>query len=641
MTDSNKNWSIEDSLHTYQVKRWGEGYFGINPQGNLSVYPTKELNGPLIDVQAVIKEIKKEGLGFPAVIRFHDVLRSKVKNLNNTFSQTIKEANYKGDYYGVYPIKVNQLREVVEEITDIGRDFHYGLEAGSKPELLTVLAYNHNPNALTILNGYKDKEYMRLAMLGTQIGRNIVIVIEKFSEIYSVLEAAQEINVTPIIGVRAKLSSKTSGKWSESSGDFAKFGLSITEIIELIELLKEKNKIDWLQLFHFHVGSQIPDIRAIKECLTEGARIFANLVQMDVPLKYIDVGGGVGINYDGTNSNCSSSTNYTLKDYIGDVIYIIKDVCNIHQIAHPHIVSETGRAIAAHHSCVITNVFGKVNLTRYKAIDTSKNPHDHHLLKNIKELYKDLNHSNYQDIYNDACVIKDEAIAAFKLGVVNLTQRSQIETLYWNICHQIINMTENEKYVPVEIKKLKSVLADKYLCNFSLFQSAPDAWAIGQILPVVPISYHNESPYIECTLADITCDSDGKINHFLGEDGHRSTLKIHDLKGKEEYYIGLFLTGAYQDTMGDMHNLFGRLNEFHVYADSDDPNGFYIEESIKGNSASDVLEIMQYNSKEMCKKVKNEVDQQIKAGKLKARIGVKLNDFYEACLNNYTYLGNS
>ncbi len=637
----NQSWSIQDSIHTYQVHKWSDGYFSINKEGNLCAIPTKDSKEGSIDILKVIEEVKKEGVKFPAVFRFHDILRGQVKNLINTFNQTISKADFTGQYYGVYPIKVNQLREVVEEIVDAGADYNYGLEAGSKPELLTVLAYNTNPNSLTILNGYKDLEYMRLAMLGTQIGKKIIIVIEKYSEIYNVIKAADEFGVEPIIGVRAKLNTKAAGKWASSSGDFAKFGLSVPEILDLIEFLKSENKLHWLKLFHFHVGSQIPDIRAIKECITEGARIFANLIKLGAQIEYFDVGGGVGINYDGTRSNCASSTNYTLKDYVGDVVYILKDICDLYEIKHPNIVSETGRAVAAHHSCVVTDVFGNVNLTKHKTIETHPSPDDHLIVKNMKELYRDLNLSNFQDIFNDACVIKDESIAAFKLGVLDLKERSICETLYWNICHQIITMTENEKYIPVEIKRLKSTLADKYLCNFSLFQSAPDSWAIQQILPIVPISRHKEEPDHECTLADITCDSDGKINNFLGDDGKRSTLKVHKLIPNEDYFIGLFLTGAYQDIMGDMHNLFGRLNEVHIYNDISDPQDFYIEEIINGNSAADVLKIMQYHPEEMCRKVKKSIDAKIKNGEIKARMGHKLADFYEGSLLEYTYLKNN
>lgn len=634
------NWTVEDALNEYQIHRWGDGYFTVNPQGELCALPGKDLQKARISIAEVLKELKEEGVGFPCVLRFHDILRSQVKNLNELFAKTIEEANFQGRYFGVYPIKVNQLREVVEEVADAGKNYAYGLEAGSKAELLTVLAYNDNPDALTILNGYKDRDYLRLGLLARQMGKNVVVVIEKVSEIFSLIEVIEETGAVPMIGVRAKLASKASGKWSDSSGEFAKFGLSAPEIVDLVKTLREKDLLSALNLFHFHVGSQIPDIRTIKDCLTEGARLYADLIKLGAPIKYFDVGGGVGVNYDGTRSNQPSSINYTLADYIGDVVYILRDICNDAGVEHPNIVNEAGRVVTAHHSCVVTNVFGRVELARPKEVNSSPGENDHLLLRNIKYLYRELNHSNYQDVYNDACIIKDEAVSAFKLGVIGLEQRSDIESLYWNICHKIILMTENEKYVPSEIKKLKYILADKYLCNFSVFQSTPDSWAINQILPVAPIKNLDKPPLKQATLADITCDSDGKINCFLGPDGHQPTIALHELKEGEEYPIGIFLTGAYQDVMGDMHNLFGRLNEAHIYSDSEDPKGFYIEEIIHGNSSADVLNIMQYNPSEMCKMVKGKIDARVKAGKIKPRVGVKLADFFEKRMKDYTYLGD-
>lgn len=635
---SAKSWSVKNSLDIYQIERWGQGFFGVDKSGDLCVYPEQTSNGPVINIAEVIKEAQSEGLKFPAVFRFHEILHSQIKNLNETFSKTIKDAKYNGRYFGVYPTKVNQLREVVEEIVEAGSQYDYGLEAGSKAELMAALAYNTNKNSLTILNGHKDREYMKLAFLGTTIGKKIVIVIEKLSEIHIVLELSKELNLTPIIGVRAKLNSKASGKWSESSGEHAKFGLSVSEIIELTEILKKENKLEFLELFHFHVGSQIPDIRTIKECINEGARIFTNLVKMGVPLKYFDVGGGVGVDYDGLSSATGSSTNYSISDYVGDVVYILKDICDVMKVPHPNIVSETGRAVAAHHSCVITKVFGEVKLNQHKEISTVVEATDHLLLRNSKILFNELSLLNYQDSYNDASLIKEEVIAAFKLGVLDLKERALAETLYWNTCHKIIHLIKDEENVPQEIRQLKSTLADKYLCNFSLFQSAPDSWAIGQILPIVPISRLNEYPERECTLADITCDSDGKINRFLGAQEHSNTLPIHSLKSEEDYFIGFFLTGAYQDVMGDMHNLFGRLNEVHVFSDANDPTNFYIEEIVQGNSSAQVLEIMQYNATEMSTRIKKEIDQKIKQGQIKPRSGVKLVDFYEECLKSYTYL---
>lgn len=640
MRDKFDNWSIEDAINTYQVDRWSEGYFSINDLGELIALPNKNNNGPKISIPKVIEEMKKKGIGFPCVIRFHDILRSQITQINQIFNKVISNAHFDGNYFGVFPIKVNQLREVIEEVVDVGSQYNYGLEAGSKAELLTVLAYNQSQESLTICNGYKDIEYLQLACLGSKIGSKVVIVIEKYSELPMLLKVMDDMEVEPIIGIRAKLSSKGSGKWSDSTGENAKFGLSIPEILEVVDLLKKQNKIHLLELFHFHSGSQIPDIRTIKDSLTEAARIYTDLIKLDAPIKYFDVGGGVGLNYDGSRSNCHSSTNYTLEDYVGDVVYILKDICDDAQVPHPNIVSETGRAVAAYHSCVITNVFGRIELAKDKTNNITTNDSDHLIIRNIKILLKDLNHANYQDIYNDACILKEDAINAFKLGILNLNERAQVENMYWSICHLIMSMTENEKYVPSEIKKLKYNLSDKYLCNFSLFQSAPDSWAIQQILPILPIKRLDEKPTIEATLADITCDSDGKINHFLGPHGHRPTIPLHKLDQNEEYPIGLFLTGAYQDTMGDMHNLFGRLNEVHVFADNDKdhPSDFYIEEIIQGQSVADVLDIMQYSPQDMCRMIKIRIDGLIKKGEIKPRTGVKLNDFYEASIHGYTYL---
>lgn len=635
----NKNsWSIDDAIHTYQIERWGEGYFTVSENGELCALTNKDINGPRISLSKVIDEMKKEGIQFPAVIRFHDILRNQIKRLNETFNKTITEANFKGEYYGVFPIKVNQLREVIEEVVDVGASYNYGLEAGSKAELLTVLAYNENSKSLTILNGYKDKEYMQLAVLGTQLGKNTVVVIEKLTELDLLLEVIEEIGVECNIGVRAKLGSKGAGLWADSTGDNAKFGLNITEILELLEILKEKDKLHLLNLFHFHIGSQIPDIRTIKENITEAARIYCDLIKLGAPIKFFNAGGGVGLNYDGSRSNTPSSANYTLEDYIGDVVYTLKDICDDSKVPHPNIVTETGRAICAHHSCVVTNVFGNIELAKVTTVNTQTDQKDHLILRNMKALHRDLNNSNYQDIYNDACILKEEGIHAYKLGIINLVERSDIEKIFWNLNHLIISMTENERYVPSEIKKLKFNLANKYLCNFSVFQSAPDSWAIKQILPIVPIRRLNEKPTKEATLADITCDSDGKINHFLGPEGHRSTIPLHEINKREDYPIGLFLTGAYQDIMGDMHNLFGRLNEVHIFSDVDDPSDFYIEEVIHGHTAAQVLKIMQYSPEAMCAKIKSTIDKRIKAGELKARTGAKLNDFYESSIQGYTYL---
>ncbi len=635
--DSIKEWSTADADEIYQISRWGEGYFSVNERGDLCINPTQTTNGPVINMMEIIEEMKNKNISFPAVIRFHDILRSQVANLNKTFRSLIEEARFTGSYFGVYPIKVNQMREVVEEIVDAGAPFNYGLEAGSKPELLAALAMNTNQNSLTVVNGYKDVDLLRLALLGNQLGRKVIVVIEKYSELLDIMKLSQEIGVEPMIGLRAKIATKSSGKWASSGGDYAKFGLTITEILQAVKYMKSIGKEHCLKLFHFHIGSQIPDLRTIKDSINEGARIYAKLYKEGAKLEYFDVGGGVGVNYDGTRSNSASSINYTTRDYVADVVYILKQVCDLEDVPHPNIVSESGRAITAHHSCVVTNVFGSVEIGAADNFNTDKAINENILVSNMRELSQELADKNYQDVYNDATRLKDESISAFKFGILTLDERAKLETLYWKICKNIVEYASKDEYAPDEILMLKNQMASQYMCNFSIFQSAPDTWAIGQILPVMPIHKLNQKPSELCTLVDITCDSDGKLDTFLSADGPTNTVPMHKLTG-EDYYIGLFMTGAYQDIMGDNHNCFGRLNEVHIFCDDDDPTDFYIEEVIYGNRASQVLSTLQYNPETMAHQVKASIDTQVKRGKIRPRDGVDLTDFYENCLKSYTYL---
>ncbi|MFA7614638.1 MAG: biosynthetic arginine decarboxylase, partial [Candidatus Caldatribacteriota bacterium] len=549
-----------------------------------------------------------------------------------------EEAKFNGSYCGVYPIKVNQMREVVEEIVDAGAPYNYGLEAGSKPELIAALAMNMNQNSLTVVNGYKDRDLLRLALLGNQLGRKVIVVVEKYTELIDLIELSKEVGVEPMIGLRAKIATKSSGKWASSGGDYAKFGLTITEILQAVKYLKSIDKTHCLKLFHFHIGSQIPDIRTIKDSISEGARIYAKLWKEGAKIEFFDVGGGVGLNYDGTRSNSPSSTNYTTKDYVADVVYILKQICDLEDVPHPNIVSESGRAITAHHSCMITNVFGALKIGEASNFNTDKAVNENILVTNMRDLSVELTEKNYQEVYNDATKLKEESISAFKLGILTLDERAKLETLYWKICKEIVIYASRDEYAPDEILHLKSLMAHQYLCNFSIFQSAPDTWAIGQILPVLPIHKLNEKPTELCTLVDITCDSDGKIDTFLSADGPTNTVPMHKLNKDEDYYIGLFMTGAYQDIMGDNHNCFGRLNEVHVFCDDDDPTDFYIEEVIMGNKASTVLSTLQYNPETLAQTVKYAIDTQVKRGKIRPREGVGLTDFYENCLKSYTYL---
>lgn len=638
MSNSNLTWTIEDAERIYGVSRWGGGYFHIGENGNVQVTPDPSNHSMRIDFQAVIEEIKQEGIQFPVVVRFHDVLRTQVETLNRVFDQTIQEADYQGQYKGVYPVKVNQMREVVEEIVDAGKPFSYGLEAGSKAELITVLAYNTNVDSLTILNGYKDEEFMRLALLGTKLGRKMVVVVEKYSELLLLVKIAKELGVDPIIGVRSKMTVKGRGKWEGSGGDRAKFGLTISEIIQSARFLESQGMGHCLKLLHFHIGSQLTDIRAVKEAITEGARIYADLHKMGFSLEYVDVGGGLGIDYDGSKSTNDSSRNYTMGEYVADVVYGMKELCDLEEVPHPHLVSESGRAITAHHSCVITEIVGEIRADSAK-VDTSQVEGEHIFVTNIRELYLTRDHHpNLQELFNDASEYKEKAMDAFKLRVLTLEELGKIETLYWQIMADLQQRFRKIEFVPEELQELDFSLSSQYLCNFSVFQSAADTWAIDQLLPVVPLTRMHEEPTVNCSLVDITCDSDGKIDQFAIERTITDVLPAHPLREDEPYYMGLFLTGAYQDVMGDMHNLFGRLNEVHIFSYDDDPQDFYIEEIVKGSSVNDVLSVMQYNPHSMATDVKRLIDKHVASGGMKPREGVKWTDFYESCLAGYTYL---
>ncbi|WDE97245.1 biosynthetic arginine decarboxylase [Lentisphaera profundi] len=626
-----------DPQQQYNIQRWSDSFFHINERGEVCVLPFQDESGLQIPLNNVIDEVKSQGLSLPLVIRFHDVLRAQVRNLNLAFQQAIKELDYQGEYRGVYPIKVNQMREVVEEIVEAGQEFDFGLEAGSKPEILAVLAYNTNSNSLTILNGYKDRDFMRLGLLGVKMGRKCFIVIENFSELKLLLEVSREQNIRPLIGLRLKLSSESRGKWASSTGDKAKFGLSILEIIKSLNILEDEAMLDCVKLLHFHMGSQIADIKTIKEAIIEGSRVYAKIAKMGVNIEYIDAGGGLAIDYDGSRSSTDSSRNYRLDEYAMDLVLSIKQICDDEHVPHPTIVTESGRAITAHHSCVVTNVID-IKKKHHEDFVLEATDKDHYLLQNMRSTLDELSIDNCQEMLNDAKQIKAESMQAFKLGILELEQMAAIENIYWQVMDQISLLLKQKDFIPEDLQELEKSRAKQYLCNFSVFQSAADVWAIDQILPIMPLQRLNEVPEEDCKLCDITCDSDGQIKQFLGPEGLSETIKLHKIKAEESYHIGIFLTGAYQDVMGVMHNLFGRLHEVHVYADKDDDSGFYIDEVIHGGACGDVLSTMQYNPAVMAQTIKKEIDKNIKAGLIQSRMGVKHIDFYENCLKQYTYL---
>ncbi|MDP4199840.1 MAG: biosynthetic arginine decarboxylase [Bacteroidota bacterium] len=636
-------WTIEDAVETYNIDRWGLGYFGINEKGHVTVAPLRE-QGATMDVMDVISDARDWGLRFPLVLRFQDLLRDRVVGLNRAFADNIKEQNYQGQYLGVFPIKVNQLREVVEEIEDAGRPYNYGLEAGSKPELFAALATHTNPDAIIICNGYKDTAFIRTALMGNRLGKKVIMIAEKVEEVKAIIEVARELGVKPLIGVRIRLAAKSTGIWSTSGGESAKFGLSTMDLVEAIDYLTKMNALDSLELVHFHIGSQVPDILSIKRAIREATRYYAKLLKMGLSgIRYLDVGGGLGIDYDGSRSSFHSSTNYTMEEYAADTVYNIMDVCDEEGVPHPQIVSESGRAIVAHHALLVVQVFGAIEKTKAE-YDLTVSQSDHKWIKQLRDIEQRIE-INPREALHDTLQIKDESQNAFDLGILDLPTKAKIETFYWHIVEEIAALFKRraedpntEEDVPEEIADLTPHLADQYLCNFSVFQSLLDHWALGQIFPIMPIHRLDQPPTIHGTLVDITCDSDGKVTKFADIRDVRTTLPLHPLKVGEEYFVGFFLTGAYQDIMGDLHNLFGRVNEAHVFLDPDEDSGFYIEETIPGNSISQVLELTQYHEKELVRRMKVQIDEAIKSDRLKPNDAMRLLNEYEKGLQDHTYL---
>jgi arginine decarboxylase len=636
MANSSEPWDVARALQTYNIARWGSGYFGVNDAGNMTVRPVQD-QGPALDMMSVMEEARDRGLTFPLLLRFQDLLRHRVQVLNEEFRAAIAEAGYSAPYRGVFPIKVNQLREVVEEIMDAGAPYKFGLEVGSKPELFAALAIHRDPECIMICNGYKDALYIQMALLGRKLGKTIIMVVEKVEELKAILDVSQALGVRPIIGVRIRLLAKSSGKWATSGGENAKFGLSTSEVMEATDLLKARQMEDCLKLLHFHIGSQIPDIQTVKRAVREGARYYAKLKQLGFPLEYLDVGGGLGVDYDGSRAASDSSVNYTLGEYARDVVYNVADVCNEEKVAHPTLVSESGRAIVAHHSVLVVDIFGVIEKTKAKPFEPPPGEKPKPVAA-LLELRATLNRKNRREHFHDAVQIKDDAQARFDLGLLDLSTKALVETLFWEIAESVVEHYRTAKAVPDEIYDLKDSLGDQFLCNFSVFQSLLDHWALGQLFPIAPLHRLNEAPGHNGTLVDITCDSDGKISKFIDVDNEVSkTLPLHALDGKP-YYLGIFLLGAYQDIMGDLHNLFGRVNEAHVFLDSDEESGFYIEETIPGSTISEVLGDVQYDKTMLERAMKEQIDRAIKADVLKPNEGMRLLESYEQGLKTNTYL---
>ena len=634
-------WKIEDSLELYHVAAWGKGYFGINAQGHVVVRPDTAVERE-IDLFEVIEGLKARDLTTPVVVRFSDILRHRLVRLHDAFAHAIAENDYRNRYIALYPIKVNQQRLVVEEVYRFGKDLGFGLEAGSKPELLAVMALTEDsPERMIVCNGFKDDSYIEAVILATKLGRTIVPVVENFDELKLILKHSAKYQVRPRIGVRVKLASEGAGRWRESAGEKSKFGLFISEILELVTVLKSHDMLDCLELVHCHPGSQLQDIRRVKDAINELAHVYAELKLMGAGLKYIDVGGGLGVDYDGSGTNFPSSMNYTVNEYASDVVYRIASVCNARQIEHPVIVSESGRATAAHHSLLIFNALGSSALDKFRVAGRMEVEQDGaeeipQPVQDLFEAYRAVTPRRLVECYHDALQAREQALQMFNLGYLNLKFRGLAERLYWATCAKIRDVCRKLAHIPEELEGLESILSDTYFCNFSVFQSLPDSWAIGQLFPIMPIHRLDEKPTRNAVLADITCDSDGKIDSFVSHREVKRTLEVHELNPGEEYYLGAFLVGAYQETLGDLHNLFGDTHVVHIRLH--DQGGWWIEEIVKGDTAAKVLGYMQYNVDQLYPQLSRDCERAVREGRMTVAESQALKRFYEWELNGYTYL---
>jgi arginine decarboxylase len=628
-----RKWKIDDSAELYNVKGWGVGYFSINEKGNVLVTPQKQAVS--VDLKELLDELMIADVSTPVLIRFPDILDDRIKSLSKCFKSAAEEYEYKAQNFIIYPIKVNQMRPVVEEIISHGKKFNIGLEAGSKPELHAVIAINTDPESLIICNGYKDEDYIELALLAQKMGKRIFLVVEKLNELKLISSIAKRLKVKPNIGIRIKLASGGSGKWEDSGGDISKFGLTSSELIEALDFC-EKNKLrDCVKLIHFHIGSQVTKIRRIKIALKEASQYYVQLRKLGFNVEFVDIGGGLGVDYDGTGSaNSESSMNYTIQEYVNDSISTFVDASNKAEIPHPNIITESGRSLTAHHSVLIFEVLETTTLPEWSEDDEIRET-DHELVKDLYHLWDNVNQPRMLETWHDAQQIREEALDKFSFGLIDLRTRAQIEKLFWSVAREINQMVSSTKHVSAELRQISRMLSDKYFCNFSLFQSLPDAWAIDQIFPIMPIHKLNEEPSVNATIQDMTCDSDGKIDRFVSTRNSPHQIPLHPLKGKESYYLGVFLVGAYQEILGDLHNLFGDTNAVHVSVDSD---SYKIDRIIDGESIAEVLEYVQYSPKKMVRTLESWVTSSVKSGIITLEEGKEFLSNYRSGLYGYTYL---
>ncbi len=629
-----RKWRIEDSAELYNIQGWGRKYFSINAKGNVEVTPRE--GQASVDLREVMDELQVRDITSPVLLRFPDILDNRVEKIAKCFAVASKQYDYKAQNYIIYPIKVNQMRPVVEEIVTHGEKFNIGLEAGSKPELHAVLATNIKENALIICNGYKDQTYIELALLAQKMGRRIYIVVEKLNELKITLEVAKRIGIDPNVGIRIKLASSGSGKWETSGGDQSKFGLNSSELLEALDFLERNKMKHCLKLIHFHIGSQITKIRHIKTAIREATQFYVQLCQMGFDVEFMDIGGGLGVDYDGTRSSASgSSMNYSIQEYANDAVSAIVDACVKNNLKQPNVINESGRSLTAHHSVLVFEVLETTQMPIWKESKDIANT-DHELARELYEIWDNLNQQSLLESWHDALQIREEALDLFSLGMLDLRTRAQIEELFWSVAREVGEIANSMKHAPEELRKVAKMVPDKYFCNFSLFQSLPDSWAIDQVFPIIPLSRLDEKPTKTCTLQDITCDSDGKIANFISiHGGTSSSLPVHPVKPGEPYYLGVFLVGAYQEILGDMHNLFGDTNAVHISVYKDH---YEIDKIIDGETVADVLDYVQFNSKKLVRNVEAWVTASMKAGSITPDEGREFLSKYRSGLYGYTYI---
>ena len=628
-----RKWRIEDSEELYNITGWGTSYFSINDAGHVVVTPRRD--GVTVDLKELVDELQLRDVASPMLLRFPDILDNRIEKMSSCFKQAAEEYGYKAENFIIYPIKVNQMRPVVEEIISHGKKFNLGLEAGSKPELHAVIAVNTDSDSLIVCNGYKDESYIELALLAQKMGKRIFLVVEKMNELKLIAKMAKQLNVQPNIGIRIKLASSGSGKWEESGGDASKFGLTSSELLEALDFMESKGLKDCLKLIHFHIGSQVTKIRRIKTALREASQFYVQLHSMGFNVEFVDIGGGLGVDYDGTrSSNSEGSVNYSIQEYVNDSISTLVDVSDKNGIPHPNIITESGRALTAHHSVLIFEVLETATLPEWDDEEEIA-PDAHELVQELYSIWDSLNQNKMLEAWHDAQQIREEALDLFSHGLVDLKTRAQIERLYWSITREINQIAGGLKHAPDEFRGLSKLLADKYFCNFSLFQSLPDSWAIDQIFPIMPIQRLDEKPERSATLQDITCDSDGKIANFISTRNVAHYLPVHSLKKTEPYYLAVFLVGAYQEILGDMHNLFGDTNAVHV---SVNEKGYNIEQIIDGETVAEVLDYVQYNPKKLVRTLETWVTKSVKEGKISLEEGKEFLSNYRSGLYGYTYL---